>query len=113
MVSVSLSLAQRVPLVQLAQTSMGKREGIHPLTLHPLLFWHFKYAKENVLDPQQRDDMLRWLLFANGLTSQPSNGTLNRYVFSQVKETKRLQFSGEKSVLSKVFDIKKKRETIC
>jgi Protein of unknown function DUF262 len=88
-----------LPLVQLAQFSR-KREGVEPITLHPLLLWQMKYSKQHPPDNAHRDEMLRWILFANGFTHSPQNSVLNREMFEQVNTTCHLSFT---EILAKVF----------
>jgi hypothetical protein len=84
--------------VQLAQPEKTG-EGIAPITLHPLLFWYLVYADGRPADQQQRDDMLRWLLFANGLVSQPKHPKLNRDVFQLMVHSRRIDFAEIKNLV--------------
>lgn len=70
------------PLVQLALSNQNSKEGISPVTLHPLLLWLEKHNKD--IDNKIKEDMLRWILFANGFTAQPQNHSMNRTIFNQV-----------------------------
>jgi hypothetical protein len=72
-------------LLQLAHSARNG-EGIAPITLHPLLLWQFKYSNGEFPDRQQQDEVLRWILFANGL-ADGKNATLNREVFNRVNKT--------------------------
>ena len=79
-------------LVQLSQPGrLG--EGISPITLHPLLFWFIACSEGQEPEKAQREDMLRWLLFANGLINDPKNLKLNRDVFQKVVRERGLDFS--------------------
>ena len=79
-------------LVQLAQGSLSG-EGIAPVTLHPLLLWQFKYGDDQSLEKSASEDMLRWVLFSNGMTTDPRNGALNHTAFREVFSRGRLDFS--------------------
>ena len=68
------------PLVQLAHFSRNK-EGINPITIHPILLYMLKDTHKKVDLDYIKDDMLRWILFANGFVSDPKNNTLNRKAF--------------------------------
>lgn len=87
------------PLLQLAQAT-GSQEGIAPITLHPLLLWQFKHSHGQTPDRQQQDEMLRWLLFANGIGGDRRNTTLNRVMFNQVNQSGLFVFS---DILDGVF----------
>ncbi|MDI1291476.1 MAG: DUF262 domain-containing protein [Methylobacter sp.] len=86
------------PLVQLAQTNRSG-EGISPITLHPLLLWIFKYGGDPLLEKELRDDMLRWIMFANGIASKPKHEGLNRAAFYHVCQRGRLNFALLKSTV--------------
>ncbi|MBI5591830.1 MAG: DUF262 domain-containing protein [Deltaproteobacteria bacterium] len=87
------------PLVQLAKFSRD-REGVAPITLHPLLLWQLKYSGSQPPDSAHRDEMLRWILFANGLTNMPQHTVLNREMFDQVNTTGHFSFA---EILDKIF----------
>jgi hypothetical protein len=87
-----------VPFVQLAQpTKTG--EGIAPLTLHPLVYWYLMCADGQPADPTHREDMLRWVVFANGFTHRPQHPKLNTLVFQSVVKAKRLDFASVKNLV--------------
>lgn len=77
-------------LVQLAQPHKDG-EGIAPITLHPLLYL---YLEKNLMP--DREDMLRWVLFANGFVNDPANAKLNREVFEIVRRSNKVDFSAIK-----------------
>jgi len=88
------------PFAQLAQPARTG-EGIAPITLHPLVYWYLKHADGEPVDTQHRDDMMRWVLFANGLTGQPRHPKLNSQVFQSVVRDQRLNFT---TINNLVFD---------
>jgi uncharacterized protein with ParB-like and HNH nuclease domain len=78
-------------LVQLAQSD-NKHGRIIPLTLHPLLFC-FLVNSDRPLNHEQREDMLRWLLFVNGFIDKPMHERFNKEVFRLVTDNKKFIFS--------------------
>lgn len=87
-------------LVQLGQGSRSG-EGIAPITLHPLLLWQCKYGNGHSLDKPTREDMLRWVLFANGMVKDSRHGRLNRSIFLEVFSNRCFNFlSLKKNVLN-------------
>jgi Protein of unknown function DUF262 len=98
----SLRYAENNPhgfsFVQLAQPDKT-REGIAPITLHPLLFWFIVRSNGTPIDQQHREEMLRWILFAHGVTSQPKHPKLNREVFRFMVDHEKLNFAGIKTLI--------------
>jgi hypothetical protein len=86
-------------LVQLAQTGRS-REGIVPVTLHPILLRYFKHGIDSSFDSDAAEDMLRWVIFMNGLTKDAKNDRINRLAFWQAFNTGRLDFP---SIRDRVF----------
>jgi hypothetical protein len=85
-------------LVQLAQPDR-EREGISPITLHPLLYRIIH--NKGKIDNGERDDMLRWILFANGITNLPKHPKLNRDFFLKlVISNREFKFSQVEGILS-------------
>ena len=87
-------------LLQLS-CSTHSEEGIAPITLHPLLLWELEYSNGEPPVREQQDDMLRWILFANGLTRAPQDNALNRKVFDHVRNEQGFSFQG---MLALVFN---------
>ena len=79
------------PLVQFAQPTR-KEEGVAPITLHPLLLWQLKYSQKQPPNVEQREEMLRWILFSNGFVSNRQHDKLNRKIFNDVNRTGRWSF---------------------
>lgn len=79
-------------LLQLAQPDR-RHEGISPITLHPLLFWYLTSSEGPYQKPEHREEMLRWVLFANGFTSNPTHAKFNRETFRLVQRIKRIDFA--------------------
>lgn len=78
-------------LLQLAGSTNNK-EGITPITLHPLLVWQFKHPHDEPTIPQ-RNEMLRWMLFANGICADRSNIPLNREIFNKACQLGQFSFT--------------------
>ena len=78
-------------LFQLAQTDRH-REGVSPVTLHPILYFYLECAKGAELDLKIIEDMVRWVLFANGFITNPRHLKLNREAFRSVQLIRRLDF---------------------
>jgi hypothetical protein len=99
------------PLVQLAQTDRT-REGISPITLHPLLLWHYKYG-DSLLERNHSEDMLRWIIFANGIASHPKHERLNQEAFWHVFDSGQLDFTRLREDIFKNSNLAKEIGFIC
>ena len=97
-------------LVQLAQPDRI-HEGISPLTLHPLLYCYLqKSTPISVSNPKEREEMLRWVLFANGFTNAPTDARLNREVFRLVLRTGKIDFLEIKKIIFNKKEEKLRRD---
>jgi hypothetical protein len=82
-------------LVQIAQAK--KDGGIEPISLHPLLYWAFYIYKDGVIvDKDLRKNMLQWILFSNGIVTNPAHKKLNQLAFYRVVKYKSIDFLSTK-----------------
>ena len=96
-------------LVQLAQTA--KEGGIQPITLHPLLYWAFYIRKaEEGIGVELRKNMLQWIIFSNGIVSNPSHKKLNHLAMHEIAKNNILDFIRVKKVLFLRFSEKELEE---
>ena len=84
---------------QLAQPDKNSDDdGIAPISLHPLLYWHITNEGETP-GPGEKDDMVRWLLFVNGFVKKPKHNKLNRIAFLTTVTKGRVDFSEIKGII--------------
>lgn len=99
-----LSNDKGISLIQLAQTS--QEGGIQPITLHPLLYWEY-YIKNNQIS---NNDLLKWIIFSNGIVSDPAHRKLNQLAFHKTVYENKFCYDDVIQEVFKVFSHSEREE---
>jgi hypothetical protein len=90
-------------LVQLVQ-SRRINGGIAPITLHPLLYWIWKSNNDQEIENEQRHNMVRWLLLANGFIEKPAHKLLNTHLLCHVAQKNNIDISDVVSSIKELLE---------